>query len=987
MRGRATVTLTHIYLAQQEARVQNPIRSLAGTWRLAPDPGNVGRQDGWWRAVRSDAIDAPVPGIIQQALPGHHGVFWYWHRFAGDGELGAEGARALLRFGAVDYLGEVWLNDRYLGMYESGEAPFEFDVTDVMRADGDNLLAVRVLNPTNTPIDGYVLAETPHRNKTMATVPGSPTNTGGILYPVTLRVVPAVHVRDVFARPDPRTGRIDVTITVLNSRPTAVSGHITLAVAEAADGGATLTTRTLAAVFPPGESAHERELHVREPRLWNLDDPTLYRLTSVVQEAGGSAHTHAIRIGFRELRVVDGYFELNGKRIFLKSTHTGNHQPIGAVVPVIPDLVRRDLIFAKASGFNTVRFISGTGYPEQMDFCDELGLMVYEESLAAWLLADSPKMGERYDRNTGDMIRRDRNHACVTIWGLLNETNDSPTFRHAVDYLPKLRALDPTRLVLLASGRFDEDLSIGSLSNPGGHAWEHVWGGESPTSPRAQPRPPSGNWSGFPPPGYVGGAGDAHVYPQMPLTPVAIEFMKQLGADTKPVFLSEYGIGSLQNVISEWLNWEQTGAPPLEEGAFLRAQSELLQTDWRRLGFDDVYAFPEDMLRESQRLHSRQRALGFDLIRANPRLAGYNLTGMLDHALTGEGLWTFFRQWKPGTFDAVWEGWAALRWCVLAAPTHIYAGKPVRVEVSLANEGALKPGDYPARCRLIGPAGAAWEKSMTVAIPDPSPLAVPVLRETIDLSGPPGAYTLATNLERGGAPAGGRITLHVSDPALLPGLVGGAVVWGLDPRAEAWLAARGLRCRPFRAGASEPGELIVVGAPAEAERTPEWMADLAVRLREGATVIALNPALFASGADSTAYLPFERRGRAYTATDWLYHKECVSRRHPVFDGLQGPGIMDWDYYGPVVPHEIYEGLDAPDEMIAASFAVGHHRHPGGYAWGLLMGAYRHGAGTLILNTLPLLENLDAHPAADRLLVNLIRHAQMGRPASEPRPEA
>jgi hypothetical protein len=85
--------------------------------------------------------------------------------------------------------------------------------------------------------------------------------------------------------------------------------------------------------------------------------------------------------------------------------------------------------------------------------------------------------------------------------------------------------------------------------------------------------------------------------------------------------------------------------------------------------------------------------------------------------------------------------------------------------------------------------------------------------------------------------------------------------------------------------------------------------------------------------------------------------------------------MDWDYYGPVIPHDVYEGLDAPDDMIAASFAVGHHRYPGGYAWGLLAGGYNVGAGRLILSTLPLLENLAAHPAADRLLVNLIRNAQ------------
>jgi len=62
------------------------------------------------------------------------------------------------------------------------------------------------------------------------------------------------------------------------------------------------------------------------------------------------------------------------------------------------------LLFAKTSGFNTVRFISGMAHPYQLDMCDEIGLLVYEESLAAWVLADSPKMKERYDRSTREMV-------------------------------------------------------------------------------------------------------------------------------------------------------------------------------------------------------------------------------------------------------------------------------------------------------------------------------------------------------------------------------------------------------------------------------------------------------------------------------------------------------------------------------------------------------------------------------------------------------
>ena len=60
-------------------------------------------------------------------------------------------------------------------------------------------------------------------------------------------------------------------------------------------------------------------------------------------------------------------------------------------------------------------------------------------------------------------------------------------------------------------------------------------------------------------------------------------------------------------------------------------------------------------------------------------------------------------------------------------------------------------------------------------------------------------------------------------------------------------------------------------------------------------------------------------------------------------------------------------------MIAAAFAAGYST-PGGYASGVLLGSYAFGAGRFFVNTFPILENIDAHPAADRLLLNLIENA-------------
>lgn len=83
--------------------------------------------------------------------------------------------------------------------------------------------------------------------------------------------------------------------------------------------------------------------------------------------------------------------------------------------------------------------------------------------------------------------------------------------------------------------------------------------------------------------------------------------------------------------------------------------------------------------------------------------------------------------------------------------------------------------------------------------------------------------------------------------------------------------------------------------------------------------------------------------------------------------------MDWDYYGDVIPRTMFSGQETPDDVAAAAFAVGYPC-PGGYTSGILIGAYRLGAGSFIINNCRVLENLGMHPAADRLLLNMIRHA-------------
>lgn len=92
-----------------------------GSWTLDAVPGNVGRRERCYETGPTRAArPAFVPGSIQQAFPGYHGMAWYWLEFTPDLALGPNRRWRLHSCGGVDYFGEVWLNGLYLGIYEVG---------------------------------------------------------------------------------------------------------------------------------------------------------------------------------------------------------------------------------------------------------------------------------------------------------------------------------------------------------------------------------------------------------------------------------------------------------------------------------------------------------------------------------------------------------------------------------------------------------------------------------------------------------------------------------------------------------------------------------------------------------------------------------------------------------------------------------------------------------------------------------------------------
>ena len=919
-------------------------------WLLATDPHNVGRNQNWYNAPQAGAKHVTIPNIIQEVFPRYHGVVWYWKDFVPAANPHSEG-RYLIRFEMVDYKADVWINGLHAGSHETADGAFVLDITEAMKPAEENRLAVRVLNPTYEPIDGISLNETPHRIKGYPLKVGLIPNYGGIADSVYLSIVPAVYISDLYAAPDPQTGAVKLETTIRNSRNRSIESDLQISISIARS-GELMAVKQETHQLAPGETVRTIQVKVDNPRLWDIDDPFLYLATARVKEnEADSFDASSRRFGFRDFRFEDGWFRLNGRRIFLKCSHTGSAHPIHIHRQHTPDLFNRDVLNCKMMGFNAIRHISGTAFKSNLDYCDEIGMLVYEEPWSAWWMADSDKMTYRYNLSLSEMIRRDRNHPSLVIWGLLNETGDGKLFRHAVEALKLVRSLDMTRMVLLNSGRFDNDNEIGSLSNPESHVWEDV-------------------------------LDDRHQYQRVPHTAKEINTLRNVGTAEKHYFVSEYGVGSGQNLSRMVRLYQQHNATDGEAYGLIRGYLDRFLDDWDRWKLDHAFIDPDDLFYQSLAHMAAQRKLGWNAIRANPNMAGHSMTGTVDgDSVNAEGLTTIFRELKPGTIDALFDSLAPLRLCLFVEPANLYSGSSVNLEVVLANEDVLKPGTYPLRLQIMGPGNfRAFDRTIEVELPTvvngkEPPLAHPIFNDDLKIDGPGGQYRFVARFERGGAAFGGDVEFHVTDSQHMPAVNAEVVLWGEDADLEEWLKANQIASRRFELAAIDQRELILVSRAPQAPGGAEAFRDLATRIARGSSVVFLSPAVFASEGESTRWVPLKNKGKIdqisrgapqglgpYMADDWC-------KKHPIFDGLQCGALMDYTIYRDLIPDEVWYEQQSPTEAVAGSIFTSF-----GYSSGLLISVHEFGAGRFILNTLRIRENLGEVPGAERLLRNMLNYA-------------
>jgi beta-galactosidase len=167
---------------------------------------------------------------------------------------------------------------------------------------------------------------------------------------------------------------------------------------------------------------------VSSPTLWSVANPARYTAVSEVSDNTTPVDTFTERFGIRSILFNTNGFFLNGTNVKLFGVN--RHQMYPYIGGALPDNgQRREALLLKTMGCNYIRLSHYPQAPAFMDALDSLGIMAWEEVPTWQGGAVNTAWINRHHQNIIDMIRRDRNHPCILIWGVgINEGVDDQTF-------------------------------------------------------------------------------------------------------------------------------------------------------------------------------------------------------------------------------------------------------------------------------------------------------------------------------------------------------------------------------------------------------------------------------------------------------------------------------------------------------------------------------------------------------------------------------
>ncbi len=240
--------------------------------------------------------------------------------------------------------------------------------------------------------------------------------------------------------------RVEARAKIVNSGPTnkTVSVLWTLATT---DGSVLAAQKSRPQVVSAGfDVTVDSKFSAEAVHPWSVTTPHLYQMQATLLLDDQPADCATRKIGFRtaEFRPREGFF-LNGERLPLIGCNRHESMP-GCGNALSVEQHRTDAAAIREIGMNFVRLSHYPQSPAFLDACDELGILVYAE-LASWKSVRGGSWLQKALRQFDGMIRRDRHHPSVILWGMGNEGRHRGAF---IKLRSLAKKLDATRPVIYA---------------------------------------------------------------------------------------------------------------------------------------------------------------------------------------------------------------------------------------------------------------------------------------------------------------------------------------------------------------------------------------------------------------------------------------------------------------------------------------------------------------------------------------------------------
>lgn len=356
----------------------------------------------------------------------YQGEVWYRKHFTPADAL--KGKKLFLHFEAIMGKSKVFVNGKLLTEHFGGYLPVVVDVSDALNWGEDNVIAVWTDNSDDKTYP-------PGKAQDVLDF----TYFGGIYRDCWLIAHNPVFITDpnfenevaggglfvAYDKVSDASAEVLLKAHVRNDSRKAFTGVVEYELQQP-DGTQVAFLNDEIQIRPGKAITSKDKLIVKTPMLWSPETPTLYNLIVRIRDREGNVvDGYRRRIGIRsvEFKGKDGFW-LNGKPYESPLIGANRHQDFAVVGNAVANSIHwRDAKKLRDAGMKVIRNAHCPQDPAFMDACDELGLFVIVNTPGWQFWNDAPEFAQRVYSDIRNLVRRDRNHACVWMWEpILNET-------------------------------------------------------------------------------------------------------------------------------------------------------------------------------------------------------------------------------------------------------------------------------------------------------------------------------------------------------------------------------------------------------------------------------------------------------------------------------------------------------------------------------------------------------------------------------------